>query len=80
MRQWEDDTLVTIKPLDNGKFKVIELPARHTETVTSRRSFTGYEQAEQYIDDQYPTALSVQPEDIEEEKRIRSQRRAECEH
>jgi hypothetical protein len=72
MNQWDDDTLVAIYVQDNGKYKVVELPARQSSTVMSRKTFSTYEQAEQYIDDQYPTALCVQPEDIREEQTRRA--------
>ncbi len=65
--QWFNETLVAIKPLDNRTYKVLELPARCAELYTSKCTFTCEEQAESYIDDQYPTALAVQVEDIEDE-------------
>jgi len=68
MNEWQDETLVAIESQRNGKYKVLELPARQTDVLTSRRSFKDHEQAETYIDDQYPTAMSVQIEDIQEEK------------
>lgn len=67
-QQWHDDTLVAIKELDNGKFKVIELPARQTSIYTSRRSFKTFEQAEGYIANQYSQVLIVSPSDLELEK------------
>lgn len=69
-QQWHNDTLVAIKGLDNGKFKVIELPARQTSMVTSRRSFKTEEQAEAYIVDQYSyiNALTVSMSDLELEQ------------
>ncbi len=79
MRQseWFDETLVAIKPLANGNYKVVELPARSTELCTFRRTFKHEEQAESYIDDQYPTARAVQMEDIEAELADRSARMVE---
>lgn len=65
MNQWEDDLLVAIKSVRNG-YKVVELPPRQANTVTSSQVFD-YEQAEAYIADQYPTATIVPIEDIEEE-------------
>lgn len=75
--QWFDETLVALKPLADGNYKVVELPARYTELYTSERTFTSEEQAESYIDDQYSTALAVQMEDIEAELAERSARAAE---
>jgi len=71
MRQWEDDTLVATKITESGKFKVIELPARETEVITSRRTFGTIAKAEAYMLDQYPTATVVFPSDIEAEVEIR---------
>lgn len=67
MYQWQDDTLVAIRQADNGKFKVIELPARQVKVYSSKKSFRLYEQAEDYIAAQYPTGLRVGYEDIAEE-------------
>ena len=72
MSEWYDDTLVAILYMHHGRYKVLELPARQTTTVTSRRSFREYEVAEEYMVEQYPTALRVQVEDIAEEVRLRA--------
>lgn len=71
MNQWEDDLLVAIHALDINKFKVLELPPRQSRLIVSRRTFTTYEQAESYVDDQYPTALAVQSHDITDEAKRR---------
>lgn len=65
--QWSNETLVAIKSLTNGNYKVVELPARCTNLYPSRRTFKREEQAESYIYNQYPTGLAVQMEDIEAE-------------
>jgi len=71
MNEWEDDTLVAIEIKDNGTCKVLELPARQTNVITSRRTFASWDAAEGYIDDQYPGALAVQAEDVRAEARNR---------
>jgi hypothetical protein len=48
MRQWEDDTLLATKVTYSGKFKVIKLPARISEIITSRRTFGTIAKAEAY--------------------------------
>lgn len=68
MNQWHDDTLVAIKALDNGAFKVVELPARQARVITSRRSFKTYEAAQAYIADQYPQASEFSADDLELER------------
>jgi hypothetical protein len=60
MHQWQDDTLVATKITGSGKFKVIELPARETEVITSRRTFSTIGKAEAWMLDQYPTATVVE--------------------
>jgi hypothetical protein len=71
MNQWYDETLVATKTTERGKFKVIELPARETEVITSRRTFGTIGSAEAWMLDQYPTATAVFPSDIEAEVEIR---------
>jgi len=68
MYQWENDTLVAIKELANGRFQVIELPARDVTVCKSRRSFKSEEQAENYIKDQYPQGVTVCLKDLELEQ------------
>jgi hypothetical protein len=53
MMQWHDDTLVAIHQLAKRRFKVVELPARSVDLVTSRKSFVTEELAEDYLKDQY---------------------------
>jgi hypothetical protein len=72
MQQWEDDTLVAISSERGGRYRVLELPARSGRVHPSRRTFPAYEQAEDYINDQYPSALVVPIEDIQEEKKRRA--------
>lgn len=71
MNQWEDDLLVAIQSITPDRFKVLELPPRQSTFIVSRRTFTTYEQAESYIDKQYPTALSVQNDDLQDEAKRR---------
>lgn len=68
MNQWHNDTLVAIKTLDNGTFKVLELPARQVDIITSRRSFRTFEAAQAYIADQYPQATEFSAGDLELER------------
>lgn len=79
MDQWEDDTLVAIKSVRNGQYKVMELPARQTTIITYSKPFNDYEQAEQFIEEQYSTAITVPVEDIEEEvqRRVHKARQVE---
>jgi len=69
--QWQDEDLVSIQALPNGRYRVLELPPRQTDIFPSRKTFAGYEQAEHYIDHQYPHALAVQCEDIQQEQHNR---------
>jgi hypothetical protein len=73
MNEWFNETLVTIQTATSGRYRVVELPAKSTATHTSRRRFKSAEQAEDYIQEQYPGALVVQPEDITEEIERRKQ-------
>jgi hypothetical protein len=75
MRQWEDDTLVSVWH-NKGQYTVVELPARQCDVFLSARSFPIVEQAEDYIGAQYEGVLRVAYEDIQEEQ-ARRQARAE---
>jgi len=77
MHQWQDDTLVATTITESGKFKVIELPARSTEVITSRSTFKTLYKAEAYMLDQYPNATVVHPSDIEAEIETRKARLAQ---
>jgi hypothetical protein len=67
-----DETLVAIEWLDDGRFRVIELPARSKQVQFSRRRFARIGQAETYMTEQYfDRALVVQPEDVYDECRRR---------
>ena len=70
MYEWLNDTLIAIKFVAEGLgyWKVLELPARQTEVQAVRRRFGELEQAEQYIEDQWPPEiLRVDPMDLTEE-------------
>ncbi len=80
MYQWTDDTLVAILLRHDGRCRVLELPARQTTILRSKRAFRDEEQAEAYINEQYPASvLRVQVEDIAEEVRLRSAQAAQQE-
>jgi hypothetical protein len=71
MFQWQDETLVAIFFNEKGRYGVMELPARQTEIITSRRSFRDIESAEAFVADQYPNALVVRKSDILDEGEAR---------
>ena len=82
MQQWADETLVATWQNKQGRYKVIELPARQTETFTARKSFRTLEQAEDYIQEQYENVLRVAYEDIQEERerrQVRAQKQSRAE-
>lgn len=72
MHEWEDETLVAIETQADGRYKVLELPARQVRVIRYHKLFTAYEKAEEHIADQYSRALTVQCEDIDEEQRRRA--------
>ena len=72
MQEWFDDTLVAIMAQRGGRYRVLELPARQADVIPSRRTFTSAEQAEDFISDQYPSALVVPIEDVREEAKRRA--------
>ena len=49
MKQWLDDTLVATECTPGDKFTVLELPARQTKMITSRRTFKTLVGAEAHL-------------------------------
>src|SRR5258707_2972717 len=74
MFQWQEETLVALFFNEKGRYVVVELPARQTESITSRRSLCDIEQAEAFVADHYPGAVVVSKPDLEEEAATRKAR------
>jgi hypothetical protein len=72
MNEWLNETLVAIETTSNGKYRVIELPAKATQRQMSKRRFAAAERAEDYIKERYSNVIRVEPQDITEEIERRS--------